>query len=67
MTIVKVNDGKYINVARMTYTEPTRKGGMVVHFDVGGGDIAGPSCYTKLEPGEASILQQFLDAQAMRP
>jgi len=67
MAIVKVSDGKYINVARMTYTEPTRKGGLVVHFDVGGGDIAGPSCCMKLEPGEASILQQFLDAPTARP
>lgn len=67
MTIVKVSEGKFINVARMTYTEPTRRGGLIVHFDVGGGDIAGPSCCMKLEPGEASILQQFLDTQAMRP
>jgi hypothetical protein len=64
MVIVKVNEGKYLNLARMTYTEPTRKGGLVVHFAVGGGDVGGPSCYTKLEPSEASILQQFLDAQA---
>ena len=67
MVIVKVNDGKYINCARMTYTEPTRKGGLMVHFDVGGGDIAGPSCRTKLEPAEASILQRFLDTQTTRP
>ncbi len=67
MVFVKVNDGKYINVARMTYTEPTRKGGLTVHFDVGGGDIGGPSCCVKLEPGEASILQQFLDASPTRP
>jgi len=63
MTLVKVNDGKYINVDRMTYTEPRRNGGLVVHFDVGGGDVAGPSCCMELEQSEASMLRQFLDAQ----
>jgi len=66
MTIVKVSEGKFINIARMTYTEPTRAGGLIVHFDVGGGDIAGPSCCMKLDPAEAMILQQFLDAQTAR-
>jgi hypothetical protein len=63
MTVVKVNEGKYINLHRMTYTEPSRKGGLVVHFAVGGGDIAGPACEVKLEPSEAAILRQCLDAQ----
>jgi hypothetical protein len=67
MTSVKVNEGKYINVDRMTYTEPCRNGGMIVHFDVGGGDVGGPICYTKLEPSEASILQQFFDTQMKMP
>jgi hypothetical protein len=67
MIMVKVNDGKYINLNRMTYTEPSRKGGLIVHFDVGGGDVAGPSCCVTLEPSEASILQQCLDAQIKQP
>ena len=61
MTVVRVNEGKYINVDRMTYTEPSRNGGLVVHFDVGGGDVAGPSCCMELEQSEASMLRQFLD------
>ncbi len=67
MLMVKVNDGKYINLNRITYTEPSRKGGLVVHFAVGGGDVGGPSCYVKLEPSEASILRQCLDAPIKQP
>jgi hypothetical protein len=67
MLMVKVNDGKYINLNRITHTEPSRKGGLVVHFAVGGGDVGGPSCYVKLEPSEASILRQCLDAQIQQP
>ena len=63
MSIVKVSDGKCINLHRITYTEPSRKGGMIVHFAVGGGDVAGPACEVKLEPSEAAILSQCLDAQ----
>ena len=63
MTLVKVNDGKYVNVDRMTYTEPSGKGGLFVYFAVGGGDIGGPSCYMKLDQSEASLLRQFIDAQ----
>lgn len=66
MAIVDVNEGKYINLDRMTYTEPSRNGGLVVHFDVGGGDIAGPSCCMKLDQTEASTLRQFLDSQTKK-
>ena len=67
MVIVKVNHGKYINLDRVTYAEPSRTGGLVVHFALGGGDIAGPSCRVELEPPEASILRQCLDALIQQP
>ena len=65
MTIIKVGDDKYINIDRMTYVEPGRKGKLVVHFDVGGGDIAGPDCCMKLEQDEADRLRQWLDGQSL--
>jgi hypothetical protein len=67
MTLVKVNDSKFVNVDRMTYTEPSGNGGMFVYFAVGGGDIGGPSCYMKLDQSEASLLRQFLDTQLKKP
>jgi hypothetical protein len=63
MTIIKVNEGKFLNMERMTYTEPSKNGGMYVYFAVGGGDVGGPSCYMKLDQSEALLLQEFLDAQ----
>jgi len=63
MTIIKVGEDKYINVDRMTYVEPARKDRLVVHFDVGGGDIAGPDCRVKLEQDEADRFRQWLDGQ----
>jgi len=66
MSIVKVNDGEYITLDRMTYTEPSRNGGLVVHFDVGGGDVGGPSCCMKLDQTEASTLRQFWDSQTKK-
>jgi len=62
MTIVKVGDCTYINVDRMTYVEPRRKGKIVVHFAVGGGDVAGPSCRMTLDQDEATRFKQWLDA-----
>jgi len=64
MTIVQVGDGKYINVDRITYVEPGRKGRLEVHFDVGGGDVAGPKCRMTLESDEADILLRWLDARS---
>ena len=64
MTVVKLSDSKYINVDRMTYVESKRRGRMVVHFDVGGGDIAGPSCNVTLEEDEAERFKQWLDARS---
>ena len=61
MTIVRVGNDKYINVDRMTYVEPARKGRLVVHFDVGGGDVAGPSCLMTLEQDEAELFKRWLD------
>lgn len=66
MTIVKVNDGKYINLDRMTYIEPSKKGGMFIHFAVGGGAIGGPSCWMELDQTEASIIQKFLESQTKK-
>ena len=62
MTIIKVGEDKYINVDRMTYVEPARGGKLIVHFDVGGGDIAGPDCRVKLEQDEAEKFKQSLDS-----
>ncbi|MCK4293885.1 MAG: hypothetical protein KAY65_11860 [Planctomycetes bacterium] len=62
MLIAKIADGKYINVDRMTYVEPQRKGQLTVHFAVGGGDVAGPSCRMKLEQEEAERFIRWLDS-----
>ena len=61
MTIIKVGTDKYINVDRMTYVEPARKARLVVHFDVGGGDVAGPSCRMSLDENEAELFRRWLD------
>lgn len=61
MLVVRVGNGKYINADRMTYVEPGHKGTLVVHFDVGGGDIAGPACRVKLEQQEAEQFARWLD------
>ena len=63
MTIIKVGGDKYINVERMTYVEPARKGRLVVHFDVGGGDVAGPSCRMTLEGDEAEVFKRWLNGR----
>ncbi len=64
MAIVKVGDDKYINVDRMTYAEPGRKGKLVVRFDVGGGDIAGSACRLTLDQDEAERFRQWLDSRS---
>lgn len=64
MTIVKVAEGKYINLDRVTYIEPKRGGRLIVHFAVGGGDIGGPSCEIKLDEDEAAHLIRWLDRRA---
>jgi hypothetical protein len=48
----------------MTYVEPARKSRLVVHFDVGGGDVAGPTCRMTLEQDEADRFRQWLDGQS---
>jgi len=63
MTIIKVGDDKYINVDRMTYVEPARKGRLVVHFDVGGGEVTGPTCSMKLDENEAERFRRWLDGR----
>jgi len=63
MTIIKVGDDKYINVDRMTYVEPGRKGRLIVHFGVGGGAGAGPSCCMKLDENEAELFKRWLDGR----
>ena len=37
---------------------------IMVHFGVGGGDIGGPACCTKLDEAESAVFRQWLDAQA---
>lgn len=64
MTIIRVGSDKYINVDRMTYVEPTSRGRLVVHFDVGGGDIAGPSCCMKLDENEAVLFRKWFDVRS---
>ncbi len=63
MTIIKVGGDKYINVDRMTYVEPARKGRLVVHFGVGGGAGGGPSCRMKLDENEAELFKRWLDGR----
>ncbi len=69
MNIVKVSDGKYINVDRVTFVEPKRRGQLVVHFSVAGGDWVDSSCTLKLEQEEAAIFLRWLDghSQDVRP
>jgi len=62
--MVKVNDGKYINVDRMTYAEADRKMRLTVHFAVGGGDYVGASCSLRLEQPEAEVFQRWLDSRS---
>ena len=64
MNIVKVGEDRYINADRVTHIEPKRKGRLVVHFAVGGGDVGGPDCYTKLDETESAVFRQWLNSQA---
>jgi len=64
MTIIRVGSDKYINVDRMTYVEPASRGRLVVHFDVGGGDIGGPHCCVTLDENEAVLFRKWLDGQS---
>lgn len=64
MSIVKIAEGKYINVDRVTYVEPKRGGRVMVHFAVGGGDIGGPSCELKLDEQESIHFLRWLDSRA---
>ena len=61
MTIIKVGVDKYINVDRITYVEPARKARLIIHFAIGGGDVAGPSCQVKLDEAEANVVRRWLD------
>ncbi|MEJ2650055.1 MAG: hypothetical protein P8016_16795 [Sedimentisphaerales bacterium] len=62
MLIFKIAEGKYINADRMTFVEPHRRGQLIVHFAVGGGDIGGPECRMKLGPQEAERFIRWLDS-----
>jgi len=64
MTIAKAGDCTYINVDRMTYIEPGRKGKLVVHSAVGSSDGVGPSCRMRLEEDEATRFKQWLDTHS---
>ena len=64
MTIVKVSERTYINIAQMTYVEEGRKESIVVHFDVGGGDIGGPRCSVNLKGHEAQNFLRWLDTNS---
>ena len=66
MNIVRIGEDRYIMVDRVTHIEPKRKGRLVVHFAVGGGDIGGPDCCTKLEEGESAAFRQWLDAHSQK-
>ena len=62
MTIVKIAESKYINVDRMTYVAPYKRGQVIVHFAVGGGDIGGPECRVILEQSEAEQFIRWLES-----
>ena len=60
--IVKVAEGKFINIDRMTYIEPHKKGHVIVHFAVGGGEFAESSCNMTLEQQETEHFVQWLES-----
>ena len=64
MNVVKVGKDRYVNLDRMTHVESGRKGKLLVHFAVGGGDSSGPSCRTVLEGEEADTLRSWLDVMS---
>ena len=64
MNVVKVGSDRYVNIDRVTYVEPGRKNRLVVHFDVGGGNIEGPSCRMELEGAEADAFRRWLDVRS---
>lgn len=64
MNVVKVGKDRHINLDRMTHAEPWRKGALVVHFAVGGGEMTGPSCRTVLKGAEAEALRRWLDVMS---
>lgn len=66
MTIIKVGEGRYINVDRITHVEPGNKGKLTVHFAVGAGDYGGPRCCMKMEGNEAQCFTKWLDAQSRK-
>ena len=59
MNIVKVGEGRYINVDRMTHVEPKRRGRLLVHFAVGGDTPLFHA--TELEADEAATFTRWLD------
>mgnify|MGYP006865053018 CR=1 FL=1 len=61
MNIIKVSEGKYINLDRITYIETKRNGKVIVHFAVGGGDWVDAACTLKLDQDEAAKVLNWLD------
>lgn len=64
MTIIKVGEGRYINLDLITHVEPGRKGQLTIHFSVGAGDYGGPRCYMTLDEKEALPFMKILDGLA---
>ncbi len=66
MDLVKLGSGRYLNLERVTHVEQDKKGRVIVHFAVGGGDVGGPACSTRLQGPEAEALLKLLDARIQR-
>ena len=62
MHIVKVGSDVYLNLDRLTYVEPGKKGRLHVHFAVASDNLGKPSCEVVLEGAEADALRRRLDA-----
>jgi hypothetical protein len=67
MNILKVGADLFVNLDRMTFVEPARKGRLIVHFAVGGGDVGGPARHLKLDADEAAELRRQLEARTEAP
>lgn len=63
MKLLKVGDGKFVNVDRITYVEAKRRDKVVIQFqnEVSGGGIGIPPSYLVLRGGEAETFVMWLE------
>ena len=65
MCIVKIGEGVYINVERVTFVTKGRKDKIVVHFSVGSGEYSGGvNTRLELKGQEAANFLRWLDANS---